>query len=323
MLAVKRLNYFDFSIETERFRNDVLNGLTAIKKKLPPKYFYDQVGSELFEQICQLPEYYLTRTELDILKRNMGEIAATLPPELTLIEYGSGSSQKTRLLLDFLKGVKTYVPIDIARDFLLSSAEKISEVYPSVVVTPICADFTYGFSLPPSVKERTEKRVFFFPGSTIGNLLPHEAENLLRMTAEIAGPGGGLLIGVDLQKDPKELEEAYNDTLGVTAAFNLNVLVRINRELRGRFDLDNFEHYAFFNQTEGRVEMHLRSLKAQTVFIDNVAIGFEEGETIHTENSYKYSIPGLESLAFRVGFELKKTWTDPLARFSVHYLTAQ
>jgi len=305
----------------DALRADVLRGLAAVPKELPSKYFYDEAGSTLFEQICELEEYYPTRTELGIMRRHAAEMAALLGRRCLLIEYGSGSSIKTRLLLDHLAEPAAYVPVDISGAHLRRSAGALAREYPHVVVLPVCADFTHGVDLPRGGR-RPARRVVYFPGSTIGNFTPAEAVALLRQTARLCGAGGGLLLGADLKKDPAVLHAAYNDARGVTAAFNLNLLARLNRELGADFRLDQFRHYAPYNPCHGRIEMYLVSRLEQQVRIGPDRFCFAEGEPIRTEYSYKYSPKDLRALAVAAGFEVRQVWTDDRRYFSVLYLTA-
>lgn len=310
----------DYHPETASIRDEVLDGLQQTPKQLPSKLFYDATGSRLFDQICALPEYYPTRTEMGIMRRYIGAMAVRIGARAMLVEYGSGSSRKTRILLDRLDDLAGYVPIDISKAHLLQSAEALAEAYPELPIVPLCADYTTTFELPDLGAERT---TVYFPGSTIGNFKPGPAQDFLRRIAAIEGAGGGLLIGVDLQKDVATLEAAYNDAQGVTAAFNKNVLARINRELDGTFDLDQFQHRAFYNADPGRIEMHLVSLADQRVVVDGVALTFDAGETICTEYSYKYTLDGFAELAQQAGFEVAEVWTDADDLFSVQYLVAQ
>lgn len=307
--------------EAARFRSDVLAGLAHPQKTLPCKYFYDARGSALFERICDLDEYYPTRTELAILEAHSAEMAQRLGRRCLLVEYGSGSSRKTRLLLDRLREPAAYIPIDISRAALDVSARALSEAYPHLEVLPVCADYTGPIEVPEPAKPAARRGVFF-PGSTIGNFTPPEAQRFLGRMARVAGPGGGVLIGVDLRKERTVLEAAYDDALGVTAAFNKNLLARINRELGADFDLDAFGHRAHWNASAGRVEMHLVSELAQSVCVAGQRIHFAPGETIHTENSYKYELGQFAALAAQAGLAVHRVWTDPDARFSVQYLTA-
>jgi dimethylhistidine N-methyltransferase len=305
----------------QQMRTDVLNGLRSRPKMLPCKYFYDEAGSQLFEQITTLEEYYPTRTELALMQQHDVEMADLMGPRCLLIEYGSGSSTKTRLLLDQLREPAGYVPVDISGAFLRSSAQALSEQYPDLAVLPICADFTEPAALPLPATEAS-RRIVYFPGSTIGNLTPQQAIQLLRRTAGLVGLQGGLLLGVDLKKDRRVLEEAYNDSRGVTAAFNRNLLVRINRELGADFAVDHFAHRAFYNGEEGRIEMHLVSDRRQRVTLGPTTISLGEGESICTEYSYKYELQELNMLATAARFRLDRIWTDERHYFSVAFLTA-
>lgn len=298
------------------FLQDALAGLLATPKTLPSKYLYDEEGSALFEAITQLDAYYPTRTERGILEAHVGEIARAVGPRAAIIEFGSGSSTKTRLLLDALDEPAAYVPIDISVDFLQESAEQLRTEYPTLPVLPVEADYTRPFRLP-DLPADTRRRVVFFPGSTLGNFLPDEAAAFLRKAAEIAGPGGGLILGVDLKKDPAVLNVAYDDPEGVTARFNKNLLVRLNRELGADFDVEGFDHHAPYNEAEGRVEMHLVSRRDQTVHLGGHAIPFRAGESIHTENSYKYDLGELVPRAATVGLTLEGSWTDAAGWFAV------
>ena len=315
------LTFYDLEPAASSFRDEVLHGLTQPRKAIPPKYFYDRRGSQLFDQICTLPEYYPTRTEMALLKTHAAEIADLVGPNCVLIEYGSGSSQKIRLLLDALPAPAGYMPIDISRDHMLHSTSDLASQYPALEMAAVCADYTQAFELPPLKKQPIGQRVLFFPGSTIGNLEPEMALQLLKQSVARLDRGDSLLLGVDLKKDPAILHAAYNDSSGVTAAFNLNLLTRINRELNGNFDLAKFRHYAFYNPVQGRVEMHLFSLQEQRVQIQQHPISFRAGETIHTENSYKYTVEELQEIAHLAGFTAVKTWMDEQQLFSVYYLT--
>lgn len=301
------------------FEGDVLRGLTATPKTLPPKYFYDAAGAELFMQICELDAYYPTRTEVGILTANATDMASRIGAGAMLIEYGAGSLDKVRILLDALEAPGALVAIDISEAQLAASAAEVNAAYPDIEVLPVVADFTRKVALPKPKKDIAAK-VVFFPGSTIGNFEPAAAEDFLRGIAETLGPGGALLIGVDLQKDIGRLIRAYDDTDGVTEAFNKNVLVRINAELAGDIDPSLFRHIARYDTHRGRIEMHLESVTDQTLHIAGHAIALDAGETIHTENSYKYTPAGFEKLAARAGFELENTWTDPDNLFAVFLL---
>ncbi len=304
----------------DHFREEVLAGLRATPKLIPCKYFYDERGSHLFERICELDEYYPTRTELGIMEAHAGEMATRLGAGCLLIEFGSGSSRKTRLLLERLEDPAGYVPVDISRATLARAAEALARERPELPVLPVCADYTHRFELPP-VPRPVKRRAVYFPGSTIGNFGPDEARGFLAEIAALVGPGGALLIGVDLRKAREILEPAYDDAQGVTAAFNLNLLERINRELGADFDLDRFAHRARWSEDRGRVEMHLVSRIDQTVRIDGVPVRFAAGETIHTENSYKYELGEFAKLAALAGFQVRRVWTDPRQLFSVQFLT--
>jgi len=300
------------------FARDVVAGLTAERKTLRPKYFYDEEGSRLFEEITQAPEYYPTRTELGILEKNGAAIASLIPAGGALVEFGAGSSVKIRTVLRALDKLEVYVPVDISADFLAGEAAELQKDFPRLRVLPVAADFTKPFALPPEAQKRP--RVGFFPGSTIGNFEPGEAENFLKHAARILGPGAHLIVGVDLIKSAEVLRAAYNDAAGVTARFNLNLLTRINRELGADFDVDAFEHQAIFNDRRSRVEMHLVSRERQRVSVCGRKVDFEAGETIHTECSYKYTLSSFGALAGRAGWTPMKSWTDPRDYFSVHAL---
>jgi dimethylhistidine N-methyltransferase len=304
--------------ETTQFATDVVAGLTAAPKRLSPKYFYDSVGSALFERITELPEYYPTRTEIGILNEHAGDIAALIPPGAALVEFGSGSSTKTRIILSAAANLGAYVPVDISAQFLQQHAAELRREYPDFHVLPVAADFTQPFELPAAA--RAMPRVGFFPGSTIGNFEPHEAAAFLRHAGSILGPGATFIVGVDLVKDTQVLQRAYNDSQGVTAKFNLNLLARINRELGAKLNLACFEHHAFFNRERSRIEMHLASLKRQRLRVCGECVDFRAGETIHTESSYKYSVESFGALARGAGWTPTAVWTDADNYFSVHAL---
>jgi dimethylhistidine N-methyltransferase len=303
----------------ERFLRDVIIGLSTSQKTMPCKYFYDETGSALFDAICGLDEYYLTRTETDILRAHAREMARDIGEDVDLIELGSGSSLKTRLLIERLRAPRAYLPVDISGEHLERSAHALARRFPGLRVEPVHADFTLPFALPDTGDPQA-RRVVYFPGSTIGNFGPSEALGLLRSIARLVGPGGGLLIGFDLDKDESVVVPAYNDATGVTAAFNLNLLTRINRELGGDFACDAFAHRAVYLRDRERVEMHLVSLRRQTVRVGGEAFDFAEGETIFTESSYKYRPEHFARLAARAGFETARRWTDANGYFSVQYL---
>jgi dimethylhistidine N-methyltransferase len=301
------------------FAADVTEALSQHPKKLSPKYFYDAAGSELFEQITVLPEYYPTRTELDILRSRSADIRAIIPANAALVEFGAGATTKVRLLLDEC-AFGAYVPVDISGDFLNAQATELRADFPSLKVFPVTADFTAPFALPDDVKAMP--KVGFFPGSTLGNFEPHEACAFLRSARAILGKDALLLIGIDLEKDEKVLHAAYNDAAGVTGQFNKNVLVRINRELGGDFDLNAFAHRAIYNRERHRIEMHLIARAPQTVTVMGHTFTFRAGESIHTESSYKYSIDRFTALARGSGWTPKASWTDDAKMFSVHALVA-
>ena len=299
---------------------DVLAGLKATPKRIAAKYFYDATGSQLFERITELPEYYPTRCEMKILRDHGAEIAKLIEPNAALIELGSGSNKKVRLLLQKAPELAAYVPVDICAEMVEQEAIDLRRDFPKLKVLPVVADICEPFTLPASAASAS-RRVGFFPGSTIGNFEPHEAAAFLRNAAHILGAGATLIIGADLIKPAEVLNAAYNDAAGVTAKFNLNLLVRINRELRATFKLDTFEHHAFYNRERHRIEMHLASLKRQKVRVAGETIEFRAGETIHTENSYKYSVESLGALARGVGWSPAATWTDAKGYFSIQAFT--
>ncbi|MFL5262771.1 MAG: L-histidine N(alpha)-methyltransferase [Anaeromyxobacteraceae bacterium] len=306
--------------ERAAFLGDVLEGLAAPQKQIPCKWLYDARGSHLFERICSLEEYYPTRVELGILEKDVRGMAALLGPGCALIEYGAGSGLKTRLLLQHLRDLAAYVPIDISESALTGTTARLGRDFPNLRVLPVCADFTAPLDLPLA-GVRARRRAVFFPGSTIGNLHKPEMVAFLREVARQCGPGGGLLLGVDLRKERAVLERAYDDARGVTAAFNMNLLVRANRELSADFDLGAFRHEARWEGRYGRVEMHLVSRAAQVVTVGGERFAFEPGETIWTESSYKYELRELAALAALAGWRCERTWTDERAWFSVQYLT--
>jgi dimethylhistidine N-methyltransferase len=308
------------SVDTESsaFARDVVAGLGGSPKRIAPKYFYDHEGSRLFEEITRLPEYYPTRSELEILNAHAKDISALIPDGAALIEFGSGASTKVRIVLDAAPQLAAYVPVDISGDFLEQEAADLRRDYPKLAVYPVAADFTKPFDLPQGVLGRA--RIGFFPGSTIGNFEPHEACAFLQHARRILGSGAILIIGVDLVKSQKVLHAAYSDAQGITKKFNLNLLSRMNRELGGEFDLAAFEHHAFYNRERQRVEMHLASLKRQKVKVAGAVADFRAGETIHTENSYKYTAESFGSLARGSGWSAVAMWTDQRNYFSVHAL---
>ena len=301
-------------LELTSFRDDVVAGLAAPQKFLPPKYFYDAAGSRLFARICRLPEYYVTRAELALTRRHLRAIARFAGRGCELVEFGSGESVKTRLLIRSLRP-RRYVPIDISAVALQDAARRLRREFPWLEVAPLLGDF----SRPLDLAVRRESSVVYFPGSTIGNLTHEEAHAFLAMSRGVAAK---MLVGVDLKKDPVLLHAAYNDAAGVTAAFNLNLLGRINRELGADFDLKRFRHYAFYNPGAGRIEMHLVALRDQVVRLGRHRFRFAAGETIHTENSYKYSITEFQALAQQAGFRAESVWTDRRGLFALHALNS-
>lgn len=309
----------DMHPSADDIRGDVLDGLSRHPKRLPSKYFYDARGSALFEQICEQPEYYLTRTELAIMRRHVGDMAQVLGPHVELVEYGSGSGIKTRLLLHNLDDPVGYVPVEISRSALMASVDTLGQMFPTIEMLPVCADFTAPLTLPRP-RRAPARAVIYFPGSTIGNFDPHEAAALLRLMRSEVGPGGAMLIGVDLVKDRAVLEAAYNDRAGITAAFTLNMLHRFNRELGADFDLAGFAHRAQYNPMAERIETHIVSRRFQDVHIAGRTFHFEPGETMLVEYSCKYSQASFERLAARAGLQVTHTWTDPARMFAVQCL---
>lgn len=315
------VRFYNFLPEDACFLDDVLLGLARPQKSLPTKYFYDAHGCELFERICELPEYYPTRTELAIMRDRIGEMVKFLGPDCQLIEFGSGSSKKTRILIEHLQP-PLYVPIDIAGTAMRSAAAALAGLFPWLNITGVCADYTRPLQLPEFVGVPIRRKAVYFPGSTIGNFTPHEAIAFLQLTRRMVGTGGVLLIGVDLKKDKGLLDAAYDDSAGVTAAFNLNLLERINRELGGDFQLQRFRHKAFYDENKGWIEMHIESLTSQFVHVAGERFRFSPGETIHTEISCKYSVEEFQAVARRAGFETAQTWVDGDNLFSVHGMIA-
>lgn len=314
-------SFDDLEPETDDFLSEVLNGLRANPKTLPCKFFYDEKGSKLFDQICDLPEYYPTRTETALLEEIGGEVAECIGPHAQIVEYGCGSVKKIRPVVDALDRPVAYVAVDISKEHLLAASSMLATDYPDLEVHAICADFVQPFPVTSPTAYPDARRVGFFPGSTLGNFTKEDARTLLSGAAELLRSGGGMLIGIDLKKDVSVLKAAYDDAAGVTAAFNMNLLDRINRELGADFNLDQFEHHVVYNDEVGRIEMHLRSLCDQTVTIDGNAFEFRAGETIHTENSHKYDIEQFQDMARDAGFEPERVWTDDDNLFSVHFLT--
>ncbi|MTJ81223.1 MAG: L-histidine N(alpha)-methyltransferase [Telmatospirillum sp.] len=324
--ALNRLH--DIEPSVGEFRDAVLAGLAHPRKSLPSKFFYDAEGSRLFDRITELPEYYPTRTECRILRDHAGDIAGLIGPGVRLVEFGSGAGIKIRLLLSALDRPAAYVPVDISRQHLLTATARLAREFPGLPIVPVCADYTRPFTLPDHRSAGAGHdtvpgpAVGFFPGSTIGNFTPAEARDFLETARCLLGPGSSMILGIDLRKDEGTLSRAYNDTAGVTAAFNLNLLRRINRELDGTFSLDQFTHAAWWNARQGRVEMHLVSRRDQEVGIGAHRVRFRAGETIHTENSYKYSLDQARDLAAGAGYRTRTAWTDDAALFAVLLLTA-
>jgi dimethylhistidine N-methyltransferase len=324
MTALGRIERLqDLEPSLDEFRSAVTAGLSRPQKTLPCKFFYDREGSRLFDEICELPEYYPTRTECLILERYAWDIAQLLGPHARLVEFGSGAGIKIRLLLRALDEPAAYVPVDISREQLLAAASDLAADFPSVRVAPVCADYTKPFALPAIRDRRLRKTAGFFPGSTIGNFAAAEAISFLTLTRRLLGPASLMIVGVDVPKDESMLHAAYNDGAGITAAFNLNLLQRINRELAGNFDVSSFVHDARWNQALSRVEMHLVSTRPQTVNIAGHNFAFAAGETIHTENSYKYNLDRFRVLARDAGYAPLEAWTDEQSLFSVHVLRAK
>ncbi len=307
--------------DREEFRRALLAGLSRTPRAIPPRFLYDSRGSELFDQICELPEYYLTRTETEILKQHAADIASRAGPGRALIEFGSGSSVKSRLLLDALKDLALYSPIDISRQHLDQTAAGLRRDYPRLRIEPVCADYMALGELPHIAG--TAPRLGFFPGSTIGNLEPHDAVSFLKGARRLVGEGGALVLGADRKKDPRVLHDAYNDSAGVTAAFTLNLLVRANRELGADFDVGAFAHDAFYNPVEGRIEIYLKSLARQSVHVAGCTFDFDKGERVHAEYSYKYDKAEIDALARAGGFAVAQTWSDPADLFAVTYMVAR
>lgn len=306
--------------QASAFGRDFIAALEARPRTMSPKYFYDRQGSALFDAICELPEYYPTRTEFGILRAQAAEIATQIGSNAEIVEFGAGSCAKVRLLLDAMDRPTRYLPIDISEDHLREATRRLADEYPTLQAEPVVADYTRPFALPKPLPG-VGQRVGFFPGSTLGNFTPEEALRFLRMAAQVLR-GGALLLGADLVKDPAMLHAAYNDAQGVTAAFNLNLLARANRELGADFDLSQFWHHAFYNVPQQRIEMHLVSRRTQTVELCGRPFEFQEGQTLHTENSYKFTVAGLRAMAVQAGFRPGPVWTDPNRLFSLHWLRA-
>jgi len=293
-------------------------GLSQQHKSISSKFFYDAAGSKLFDAICELPEYYPTRTELGIMQANIQEIASLIGRQASLIEFGSGSSLKTRILLEHLQNLAAYVPVDISQDHLLLAADRIRGEFPAIEVLPVIADFTQAFKLP-TPETMPLRNIVYFPGSTIGNFSKDAAHELMNVMYHEAGENGALLIGVDLQKDKSVLVRAYNDSRGITAKFNLNLLHRLNNEFDGTFDIEQFSHRAIYNEEDGRIEMYLDSRSDQSASVGGIPYSFAKGESILTEYSHKYTLDGFRALALAAGFRVEKVWLDRARLFSVQY----
>ena len=312
------MNLEKVNTEEKELLAEIFDGLNQPQKKLPSKLFYDEKGSQLFDQICRLDEYYLTRTEMMILKNNVEEIVECFEDNSVFIEYGSGSSLKSRILLKNIKNISGYVPIDISTEHLQSTADSLNERYPDLDIYPVAADYTKTIAIP-EIKKPVNRRTGFFPGSTLGNFLPEEAREFLKVVADELGKNGGFVIGIDLKKDKNILEAAYNDAKGITAEFNLNLLHRLNDEFGFNFDVASFKHHAPFNEKKSRIEMHLVSLCDQTIKSGDDEFKFKKWETILTEYSHKYSIEAVEKIIDGY-FKIQKVWTDKNDYFAVMFL---
>lgn len=311
----------DLCPPADDFLDDVIKGFSAHPRAISPKYFYDARGSELFERICGLPEYYPTRTEVALMHEHADAMAQAAGAGSLLIEYGCGACVKTEILIEAVQPA-AYVPVEISSAALRSSVERLAVLFPGMPMVAVCADYMRPLDIPELARYDGARRLVYFPGSTIGNLTPEEAAVFLRHARALAGAGGAMLVGVDMKKDPAVLHAAYNDAQGITAAFNLNLLHRINRELGGNFDVEQFRHVAFYNDARGRIEMHLESCVEQTVTLGGRDFRFAAGERIHTENSCKYSVDEFRALAQLAGFVPRQVWVDARGLFSVHLLSA-
>jgi L-histidine Nalpha-methyltransferase len=314
------IDFHDLAPIQESFHDAMRKTLASDRKSIAPKFLYDEAGADLFGQITRLPEYYPTRTEVGILTRHAPEMAAAIGPHARLIEFGASSSAKVRILLAALDQPRAYVPIDVSADHLRAVAEEVARDFEGLEVVAVCADYTQPFALPAEVMMGHGRKVGFFPGSSIGNLEPHEAELFLSQWGRQLGSEGAMLVGVDLRKDGSVLQRAYDDAAGVTAKFTMNLLARANRELGTDFDLDAWRHDAAWQDAESRIAIHLKSLEDQIVHLDGEAYRIAEGERIHTEYSYKYTVEGFADLARKAGFAPRAVWTDDARMFSVHYL---
>ena len=311
----------DHAPTTISILKEVLAGLSKSQKTLPPKLLYDKRGSEIFEKICLLQEYYPTRAEAEILKTYSGDISQLIGPEAIIVEPGSGAGDKIRYLLPYLIRPKAYIPVEISKDILLRMTHELHQEFPKLKVIPICADFNQDLELPTGIRAGSSKKVIFFPGSTIGNLDPDEAIHFLKKIGKLVGSGGGLVIGVDLKKDPEIFKMAYDDPHGVTSDFNLNLLERLNREVSADFDLNSFTHEAIYDADEGKIEMHLVSKISQLVKVNQTVFRFNQGESIHTESSYKYSVEEFAELCAKAKFQIKRFWKDSRNLFCVYYFS--
>lgn len=311
--------FYDLHPPSEDFYGEVIAGLSRRPRSIPPKFFYDETGSRLFDRICETLEYYPARTEMSILRESKEDIARCIGTGCLLVEPGSGNSEKVRILLDAVQP-HAYLPMDISGAYLRKAARQLASEYPWLEVHAVCADFTAPIELP--CRSQGMRRVAFFPGSSIGNFEPFQAVAFLKNIAAMVRHGGGLLIGVDLKKDTAILDAAYNDRAGITAAFNRNVLHRINRDLGADFHVSSFRHHAFYNEALGRIEMHLVASVPELVHVGDKTFEFDEGEGIHTENSYKYTVEEFQALAAQAGFQAVQTWIDPQRLFSVNYFVA-
>lgn len=319
MIENAKMDFVNLSPSTTSVLKEVLAGLSKSQKSLPPKLLYDKRGSEIFEKICLLKEYYPTRAETEILKNNASDICSMVGEGSVIVEPGSGAGDKIRYLLPHMINPKAYVPIEISKEILLRMTEEFHEEFPQLKVIPVCADFNHPIELPLTLESERAKKVVFFPGSTIGNFNPQEAVSFLKSMAKLVGHGGGLVIGVDMKKAPEIFKLAYDDPHGVTADFNLNLLQRLNRETAAHFDLRNFSHEAIYDEKLGRVEMHLVSRISQLVRVNETVFRFREGETIHTESSYKYTVDEFSELGAKANWQIKKFWKNSENQFCVYY----
>lgn len=317
-MSLPIIYYYDLHPPASHLEEEIIASLSQPQKQINPKFFYDCHGSELFDAICELPEYYISRTENNLLQSHSSDIANLIDSSALLIELGSGSCQKVRNFLGTLNNT-AYMPIDISKNHLWRAVKTLSHDFPTIPIHAVCLDYSHNIEIPYEAPE--QKKIFFFPGSSISNFEPESVLNFLTRLATLAKPNGGLLIGVDLQKPAELLHAAYNDSKGVTAAFNKNILQRLNRELNANFELNQFSHHAFYNEKQHRIEMHLVSEKNQDVKIGTHLFHFKKQESIHTENSYKYTIEQFQQIAQQAGFNPQKFWTDKNQLFSIHYFS--